>query len=72
MPTNLIILIAALIVAFLIFKALLNVLKTFLSTAIAIGVIVVILMFFGFRPEDLMREVTNLPETLERLFSGGK
>ncbi|MEC4816538.1 MAG: hypothetical protein SAK29_25220 [Scytonema sp. PMC 1069.18] len=72
MPSNLIILIAALIVAFLIFKALLNVLKTFLSTAIAIGVIVVILMFFGFRPEDLMREVTNLPQTLERLFSGGK
>ena len=46
MPVNLIILVAAVIVAFLIFKALLNLLKTFLGTALAIFIIVVIIEYF--------------------------
>jgi uncharacterized protein YacL len=69
MPTNLILLIAALIVAWIIFRALLNVLKTAITTVIAIVVIIVILMFFGFSPEDLIQEVNNLPKTLEELFN---
>lgn len=68
MPTELIVLIAALIVAWIVFKALLGVLKTFISTAIALFVIVVILGMFGITPEDLIREITNLPQTLIRLF----
>ena len=64
MPTNLILLTAALISAWFIFRALINVLKTFLSTAVAVFVIIIILNTFGFTPEDLFQEITNLPETL--------
>ncbi|MBE9201247.1 MULTISPECIES: hypothetical protein [unclassified Nodularia (in: cyanobacteria)] len=70
MPTNIIILIAALIVALIIFRAFLKVFKTFLSSAIAIFVIIVILNMFGFSPDDLIQEITNLPETLKQLFNG--
>ncbi|MEH2339948.1 hypothetical protein [Nostoc sp.] len=72
MPVNLIILVAAVIVAFLIFKALLNLLKTFLSTAIAIFIIVVILNILGFTPQDLMHEIVNLPQIIKHLSSGNK
>lgn len=64
MPTNLILLTAALISAWFIFRALINVLKTFLSTAVAVFVIIIILNTFGFTPKDLFQEITNLPETL--------
>ncbi|KST63884.1 hypothetical protein [Mastigocoleus testarum] len=64
MPTNLILLTAALISAWFIFRALINVFKTFLSTAVAVFVIIILLNAFGFTPEDLIREITNLPETL--------
>ncbi|WP_414528710.1 hypothetical protein [Nodularia chucula] len=67
---NIIILIAALIVAWIIFKAALKLLKTFLSSAIAILVIVIILNIFGFSPQDLIEEVTNLPATLSQFFTG--
>jgi|GEM_PF-1158020 uncharacterized protein YacL len=67
MPTNLIILIAALIVALLVFRALLSLLKTVISTAIALVVIVIILMVFGFTPQDLIQEIINLPQTLQQL-----
>lgn len=72
MPVNLIILVAAVIVAFLIFKALLNLLKTFLSTAITIFIIVVILNILGFTPQDLMHEIVNLPQIIKYLSSGNK
>ncbi len=68
MPTELIVLIAALIVALIVFKAVIKVLKTTVSTAVALFVIVVILGMFGITPEDLIREITNLPQTLIRLF----
>lgn len=66
MPSNIIILIAALIIAFFIFKALLNVTKTLISTAVTILVVVVILSLFGFTPQDLMQELKNLPQIIER------
>jgi uncharacterized protein YacL len=66
MPTNLIVLIAALIVAFIVFKALLNVAKTAISTLLSLFIIVVILSVFGFTPQDLMQEIMNLPEIIER------
>lgn len=72
MPTNLILLIAALIVAWIVFRALLSLLRTAISTAVAIFVIVVILMFFGFKPQELVQEITNFPQTLRQLFTGGK
>ncbi|WP_138502094.1 hypothetical protein [Nostoc sp. PA-18-2419] len=72
MPVNLIILIAAVIVAVLIFRALLSLLKTFVTTAIAIVVIVLILRIFGFSPQDLMHEIVNLPQIFKHLGSGNK
>lgn len=72
MPVNLIILVAAVIVAFLIFKALLNLLKTFLGTALAIFIIVVILNILRFTPQDLMHEIVNLPQIIKHLISGNK
>ena len=69
MPTNLILLTAALISAWFIFKALINVLKTFLSTAVAVFVIIIILSTFGFTPEDLIQEMTNLPQTLSEFIN---
>ncbi len=69
MPTELIVLIAALIVGWIVFQALLKVLKTTISTAVAVFIIVVILGFFGVSFEDLIREITNLPQTLMRLFT---
>lgn len=69
MPTNLILLTAALITAWFIFKALVNLLKTFLSTAVAVVIIIVILNAFGFTPEDLMQEIANLPETLSNFIT---
>ena len=68
MSTELIVLIAALIVGWIVFQALLKVLKTTISTAIAVFIIVVILGFFGVSFEDLIREITNLPQTLMHLF----
>ncbi|MEM7557024.1 MAG: hypothetical protein AAF378_23630 [Cyanobacteria bacterium P01_A01_bin.84] len=70
MPFNFILLIAALIVAWLLFKALLNFLKTALSTAITIFVILIILAAFGFSPEQLVQEVMNLPETISNFING--
>ncbi|WP_414563718.1 MULTISPECIES: hypothetical protein [unclassified Anabaena] len=70
MPTNIIILIAALIVAFIIFQAVLKTLKTFVSSAIAIFVILVILNMFGFSPDDLIQEIANLPEILRQMLTG--
>ncbi|BAZ42270.1 hypothetical protein NIES4101_82380 [Calothrix sp. NIES-4101] len=67
MSTNLIFLIAQLIVVWLIFKALLNVLNTVISAAIAIFVIGIILVFFGFSPETLIQKISNLPQMLQQL-----
>lgn len=63
-PMNLIILVAALIVAWLVFRALFQLLKTVISTVIAVLIIVVILMVFGVTPEELIKEVSNLPQTM--------
>ncbi|MEA5569547.1 TcpD family membrane protein [Calothrix sp. UHCC 0171] len=67
MSTNLIFLIAQLIVVWLIFKALLNVLNTVIGAAIAIFVIGIILVFFGFSPETLIQKISNLPQMLQQL-----
>ena len=70
MPNNIIILVAAVIVALIIFRALFKVLKTFISSAIAVFVIIVILNTFGFSPDDLIQEINKLPELLSNFFNG--
>lgn len=71
MPVELIIIIAALIVSWLVFTALIKLLKTTVSTAIAIAAIVLILqLLFGIAPNDLVQQVLHLPQTLWHLVTG--
>lgn len=71
MPIDLLILIAALIVSWLIFTALIKVLKTTVSTAISIAAIVLVLQLaFGVNPQDLWQQITQLPQTLWHTITG--
>lgn len=70
--SNLIILVAAIVVAVIVFRALLSLLKTFLSTAIAVVVVILILRFFGFSAQDLQRELVSLAHALGHLLTGAK
>jgi len=71
MPIDLLILIAALIVSWLIFTALIKVVKTTASTAIAITAIVLVLQLaFGVNPQDLWQQTTQLPQTLWHTITG--
>ncbi|MBW4637926.1 MAG: hypothetical protein KME05_06770 [Gloeocapsa sp. UFS-A4-WI-NPMV-4B04] len=71
MPIDLLILIAALIVSWLIFTALIKVVKTTVSTAIAIAAIVLVLQLaFGVNPQDLWQQITQLPQTLWHTITG--
>lgn len=65
MTLELIVLVAALIVSWLVFAALIKVVKTTVSTAIAIAAIVLILQLaFGIRPQEIWQEITQLPQIL--------
>ena len=71
MPIELIILIAALIVSWLVFTALVKVVKTTVSTAITIAAIVLILqLIFGVAPQELWQQITQLPQILWNLVRG--
>ncbi|PAX60606.1 hypothetical protein [Brunnivagina elsteri] len=67
MSASLIFLIAQLVVVWLIFKALLNVLNTVISAAIAIFVIAIVLMFFGYSPEALIQKISNFPQMIQQM-----
>ena len=70
MPLELIIFLAALVVAWLIFTWLLKVAKASISTALAIAVIVLMLqLIFGIGPQELWQQVTQLPQVLWQLVS---
>ena len=70
MPLELIIFLAALVVAWLIFTWLLKVAKASISTALAIAVIVLMLqLVFGIGPQELLQQVRQLPQVLWQLVS---
>ena len=65
MSVELIVLIAALIVSWLVFAALINVVKTTLKTAIAIAAIVLVLqLVFGIAPQALWQQIVQLPQII--------
>jgi F0F1-type ATP synthase membrane subunit a len=67
---QLIILIAAILVSWLIFTWLLKVLKASISTALTIAIIVLILQLaFGIKPQELWQQVIHLPQTIQQLLS---
>jgi hypothetical protein len=70
MPLNLIILVAAIVVSWLVFSWLLKVAKASLTTAVTIALILLILQVaFGIKPQELWQEITNLPQTLFEIFT---
>lgn len=72
MPVDLIIFIAAVIVSVLVFTALIKILKTTATTAIAVAAIVLGLQIgFGVDPRDLWQQITHLPQIVWHLFTGG-
>ncbi|MGA9382082.1 MAG: hypothetical protein WBV73_25255 [Phormidium sp.] len=65
MPVQLIVLIAALIVTFLVFTWLIKVVKATLQTALTIAIIVLILqLIFGIGPTQLWQKITELPQLI--------
>ncbi|KJH72610.1 hypothetical protein [Aliterella atlantica] len=72
MPVELIILVAAVIVSWLVFTALIKIVKTTVTTAIAVTAIVLILQIaFGIIPQDLWQQITQLPQIIWNLITGG-
>ncbi len=72
MPVELIILIAALVVSWLVFTALIKIVKTTATTAIAIaGIILGLQLVFGIGYQDLWQQISQLPQLLWNLVTGG-
>ncbi len=66
---NIILLIAAMIVALLVFSALIRILKVSVTTALTVAIILVILqLIFGINPGKLWEEIINLPQTIWHIF----
>jgi hypothetical protein len=69
MSLELIILIGALVVTWLVFQWLIKVVKASVGTAVAIAIVVLILQLaFGIGPQQLWEQITGLPETLVKIF----
>ncbi|XWK86178.1 MAG: hypothetical protein U7127_18380 [Phormidium sp.] len=65
MPIELIVLIAALIVTFLVFTWLIKVVKATLQTALTIAIIILILqLIFGIGPSQLWQKIIELPQLI--------
>ena len=70
MPLELIILIAAIVVAWLVFTWLVKVVKASIATAITIAMIVLVLQLaFGIGPQQLWQQILQLPQTILELFT---
>ncbi len=69
---NIILLIAALVVSFLIFTWLIKVVKATVGTAVVIALIVLaVQIFFGIGPEQLWQQIQALWQGVWRSLSGG-
>ncbi len=72
MPLELIILIAAIVVSWLVFTALIKIVKTTVTTAIAIaGIILILQLVFGIGYQDLWEQITKIPQLLWNIVTGG-
>ncbi len=69
MPIQIILVIAALLVSWLVFSGLIKIIKTSVGTAFKIAIIVLILQLaFGIAPQELWQEIVNLPQTIQQFF----
>jgi hypothetical protein len=65
---DLVILTGAIIITYLVFIALIKIIKTSLTTAISIALLVLLLqLIFGIRPEQLWQQLKELPDILRSL-----
>ncbi|MGK7932268.1 MAG: hypothetical protein AB4041_12650 [Microcystaceae cyanobacterium] len=70
MVSQILILIAAFAVAWLVFSGLLKIIKTSVGTAFKVAIIVLVLqLVFGISPYDLWQEIINLPQRIQELLS---
>jgi succinate-acetate transporter protein len=68
MPLEAIVLIAAIIVSWLVFTALVKILQTTLKSAFTIAAIVLVLqLLFGIGPERIWQQIVKLPESVLNL-----
>lgn len=69
MTLDIITLIAAIIVAWLVFTALVSLLKTTIKTALICAAIVLILQLgFGIKPQEVWQQIIQLPQTILEQF----
>ena len=70
MPIEVIVIIAAVIISWLIFTAFVNIVKTSIKTAVTIAALALILQIaFGIRSEDVMEQIISLPRVLWQFFT---
>ncbi|MEC4986359.1 MAG: hypothetical protein SAJ37_08215 [Oscillatoria sp. PMC 1068.18] len=70
MSVDLIVVIAAVVVTWLVFTWLVKVLKASFGTAISIAIVVLILqLVFGIGPQDLWEQIINLPQSIQEMFT---
>jgi hypothetical protein len=65
MPIDLILLIAALIISWLVFTWLVKIVKLTVGTALTIaGIVLVLQLLFGVNPNQLWQQILNLPQII--------
>ncbi|UIE39797.1 hypothetical protein [Leptodesmis sichuanensis] len=70
---DLVLLIAAVVIAFLVFTLLIKVVRATIGTAIAIAIIVLVLqLVFGIGPGQVFNQVNQFFQSLWQLVSGGR
>ncbi|HEY9617381.1 MAG TPA: hypothetical protein V6C64_11100 [Microcoleaceae cyanobacterium] len=70
---NLILVIAAIVISVLVFTWLVKIVKATIGTAILIAAIVLVLqLVFGIGPSQLWEQISQVPQTVWNLVTGGK
>lgn len=70
MPIEVIVIIAAIIISWLIFTAFVNIIKTSIKTAVTIAAIALILQIaFGIRSEQVIEQIIRLPSMIWEFFT---
>jgi predicted PurR-regulated permease PerM len=69
MVMQIVIIVASVVVAWLVFTWLIRVVKTTISTALTIAAIVLVLqLVFGIGPQQLWQEIQQLPQAIGEMF----
>lgn len=70
---NLILVIAAIVISILVFTWLIKIVKATIGTAIVIAAIVLVLqLVFGIGPSQLWEQISQIPQAIWHMVSGGK